>query len=414
MLALCVDHGLHPDSPVWTRRAAETARRLGADWRGLAWTGPKPEAGLAAAARAARHALLADAAREAGARVILTGHTRDDVLESRRMRAEGASVPDPRPWSPSPAWPQGRGLMLLRPLLAERRADLRAWLAARALDWLEDPANADPRHHRARARAALASEAEEAGGSGSERDEAGVTADIMTLARGAGHEAGSILLSVPLLRRARPEAARRVLAAACLSAAGTSTPPRSEGLNLHLRGVCESGAETARNRGSLAGARLERGDEIVRLCREPGEWRRVGAPVLTLTPGRPAVFDGRFELTALSSPETVVPATGSQSLLAHSDRMRLKPYVPAVRAGSPVLLGRAPGEAALSALWPSERLAVKSLAAQRFAAACGLIAHEADLVEESRGAAPVASLCSLSHQRPHPSGAEGRGWNEPA
>ena len=35
LLALTVDHGLHPDSPRWTAFAGEAARRAGADWRAL-------------------------------------------------------------------------------------------------------------------------------------------------------------------------------------------------------------------------------------------------------------------------------------------------------------------------------------------------------------------------------------------
>jgi tRNA(Ile)-lysidine synthase len=87
----------------------------------------------------------------------LLGHTADDLAEAAAMRAEGSSVSDPRYWSPSPVWPEGRGVMLLRPLLGERRAALRAWLSGRGETWLDDPANDDPRSARARARRAGAS-----------------------------------------------------------------------------------------------------------------------------------------------------------------------------------------------------------------------------------------------------------------
>ena len=46
----------------------------------------------------------------------------------------------------------------MRPLLDVRRAELRARLAALGLDWIEDPANADPRFLRARVRAELEAE----------------------------------------------------------------------------------------------------------------------------------------------------------------------------------------------------------------------------------------------------------------
>ncbi|RZJ97851.1 MAG: hypothetical protein EON88_01980 [Brevundimonas sp.] len=108
LLALTVDHGLTPASADWTARAEAAARAVGADWRGLVWRGDKPATGLPAAARLARHRLLADAARKAGARVILIAHTADDIDEGEVMRAEGSSVGRLREWSPSPVWPEGR------------------------------------------------------------------------------------------------------------------------------------------------------------------------------------------------------------------------------------------------------------------------------------------------------------------
>ena len=155
LLALTVDHHLHPDSADWTRRAGDMARAVGANWRLLAWTDDKPATGVPAAARAARHRLLAQAAREARARVVLLAQTADDVLENARMRAGDApGMGRLREWAPSPVWPEGRGVALLRPLLGARRAALREWLRVQGLSWLDDPANADLRHPRIRARQA--------------------------------------------------------------------------------------------------------------------------------------------------------------------------------------------------------------------------------------------------------------------
>src|SRR5690606_36099049 len=141
----------------WARQCGDVAERLGVAFQALRWDGAKPASGLPAAARAARHALLADAARDAGARVILLGHTGDDLIEAAAMRAEGSTVSDPSEWAPSPAWPQGRGVFLLRPMLAVRRAEIRDWLRARDESWIDDPANEDQRFARARARSTLSS-----------------------------------------------------------------------------------------------------------------------------------------------------------------------------------------------------------------------------------------------------------------
>jgi tRNA(Ile)-lysidine synthase len=84
------------------------------------------------------------------------GHTADDVAETQVMRSEGALTPFPREWSPSPVWPEGRGVFILRPLLGVRRESLRRWLLDRGEVWVEDPANSDLRFARSRARRVLA------------------------------------------------------------------------------------------------------------------------------------------------------------------------------------------------------------------------------------------------------------------
>jgi tRNA(Ile)-lysidine synthase len=316
VLSLTVDHQLQPDSAAWTDDAVTKARLLGAEARALAWTGDKPAAGLPAAARRARHALLADAAREAGARVLLLGHTADDIAEAAAMRAEGSSVSDPRDWSPSPAWPEGRSVMLLRPLLGERRDDLRAWLAGQGETWLDDPANDDPRSARARARRAL-------GGSG-QID--GATAQGRPPPIFEGDPTGVIQL--------RRDVAAAHLAAACLCAAGTERPPRGERLERLVARLRSGQTFTA----TLAGARIEADGEAVRVCRDAGETARGGLAPLALAPGETGVWDGRYAVRAGATPVTVRALKGLAAGLPRDQRQALKAVPAAARPALPVLV----------------------------------------------------------------------------
>ncbi|MGZ8371134.1 MAG: tRNA lysidine(34) synthetase TilS, partial [Caulobacteraceae bacterium] len=157
VLAFHVDHGLQAASGEWASFAEQVCGELGVRFQKFDWTGPKPATGLPAAARAARHRLIADAAREAGCCAILVGHTADDVLEGDLIRAETPGLGCLTEWSPSPVWPEGRGLFHFRPLLSVRRETLRDYLIAGDWRWIDDPANDDPAYARARARRLLSS-----------------------------------------------------------------------------------------------------------------------------------------------------------------------------------------------------------------------------------------------------------------
>jgi tRNA(Ile)-lysidine synthase len=378
LLALGVDHGLQAQSPAWMAFAAETARRFGVAWRGLAWAGQKPSTGLPAAARAARHALIADAAREAGAAVVLFAHTHDDVAEGEVMRAEGSNLGRLQAWAPSPAWPEGRGVFLLRPLLDVSRAELRAFLRASGLDWIEDPANDDPRFARTRARARL--------GSGAIALETGPTCDLTSIRslalQSATDDAGVVTIARAALRGG--PAAAPFLRAALLCASGGTRPARGEAMARLIARLTGEDAFTT----TLSGARIEADEGAVRIFREAGETARGGLKPVRVTPGRAAIWDGRFEISGDQSGE-IRALKGLAARLPDADRLEISRFAPAARPCLPVWFG----DGALSPFLASSRTKVRSLTGARLAAACGVIAHEREIAVLSRGEGPGASLC---------------------
>lgn len=326
LVVLHIDHRLQARSGEWAARCRSVARRLGHPIEILPWTGDKPATGLPAAARRARHRFLADAARRAGAAVILTGHTADDLMESRQMRGAGSTVPDARIWSPSPAWPEGRDLFLLRPLLAQRRADLRAWLTEIGETWIDDPANEDLRYARARARAGLEASPDQVApsprpisdGDGLARFRQG----WMSWPRDA-------LLDLSEAQR------RGLLGVGCLCIAGSVRPPRTEALDRILTLLPAAPRPQV---ASLAGARVCVEDDAVVVCREPGEARRGGLSTLLLPAGGPVVWDGRYEITADRPGLVVRPLKGVASGLSSRTAATLARIPPAVRWGLPAVV----------------------------------------------------------------------------
>jgi tRNA(Ile)-lysidine synthase len=155
LVAVTVDHGLRPESEAEALAVKRLARRLGVEHRTLRWTGRKPKTGLQAAARQARYRLLADAARKAKARYILTAHTLDDQAETVLFRmARGSGVSGLAGMSAVAPLPvaEGGGMLLVRPLLPVPKSRLIATLKAAKVAYADDPSNRDPRFTRPRLR----------------------------------------------------------------------------------------------------------------------------------------------------------------------------------------------------------------------------------------------------------------------
>jgi len=357
LVFVTVDHGLQPQSRDWTRQCASLAERLGHRFLARAWVGGKPKTGLPAAARSARHRLLADAAREVGASVILLGHTADDLLESQAMRRDGATTPDAREWAPSPVWPEGRGLFVLRPMLDMRRASLRDWLMARGETWIEDPANENPAYARARVRQRIDRNTEIAHGD----------PPPLTLAAQATHQAGIIALPRIALREAPIAEARRFVALACVSAGGGSRLPAGSRIDRAVQALRSESYVTA----SLAGARLEADDDNFHVFREAGEAARGGLVPVTPVSGRPLIWDGRFEIAASSTGIDVRRLAGLAGRLPVAQRAALRSLPSAARGGLPATLDAAGHANCL--IFTDEAV---NLVPGRFAAAAGLIARE--------------------------------------
>lgn len=354
LAVLHVDHGLNTDSRVWQDRVREIAGQLGAAFHSSRWEGPYPDTGLPTAARAARHARLADMARVVGARVILTGHTADDVAEGQWMQAEGSTLGTVRDWSPSPAWPEGRGLMLLRPLLGERRAALREWLTAQGGEWIEDPANADLRYGRSRARQALAEGAEVAV----------PLEDRLAPSNGITADRWGVI-------RAPRDTVPRALAFGLVVAGGGIRPPRGDRLARLAQRIAAGENFTA----GLVGARVIAEAEGLTLAREAGDYRRRSEPVLDLAPGVETIWDGRFALMVDEPGWRVVPLAGRAARLGREDRALVASLPAATRPGLPVLI-RDDGTGPVLA---QSGARVEALAACRLALGLGQVEHEADL-----------------------------------
>lgn len=332
--AVVVDHSLRAGSGEDARRAADIAQAIGrpAQIVKLAWEDGANRAHEAA--REARYRALCAAARACGARVIVTGHTRDDQAETVLMRMQRGSglrgLSGMRAFAPMPIWPEGRGLWLARPLLAMRRQELRDYLRTRQADWIEDPSNENQVYARVRARGFLAEQ--EAAGIDAMRlaavatrlqsvmaqiDEA-ASALIATRAKFLGDEVTIASSDADALVR------QRALQVLITAAGGSARGPDADAVAA-IDDAVQSGSFTG---ATLSGAqlRLRRGGLVLSRDRGALEGRADGTPgvaPLALPAGAETVWDARLALTAPDAGWSVIVENGAAWLARGEERAAL-------------------------------------------------------------------------------------------
>lgn len=151
-----VDHQLRPEAAEEAAFVSRVCAARGIPHQTLVWATPMAKQ---AAARRARHALMAEALKAAGGTHLLLGHTIGDQCETFLMRARQGStwygLAGMQERSLSPVWPEGAGVTLARPLLRQSRVALRDLLLEQGQVWVEDPSNENSVYERVRVRRLL-------------------------------------------------------------------------------------------------------------------------------------------------------------------------------------------------------------------------------------------------------------------
>ena len=153
--AATVDHGLRAESADEAAMVCEVCAGLGVPHQTLLADWPKrPEAGIQAAARAMRYRLLNEWAIEREHAAVATAHHADDQAETLLMRLlRGSGVGGLGGSRAKRALSEQ--VLLLRPLLGWRKAELDGVVREAGLTAVDDPSNRDLRHDRSRIRQIL-------------------------------------------------------------------------------------------------------------------------------------------------------------------------------------------------------------------------------------------------------------------
>jgi tRNA(Ile)-lysidine synthase len=293
--AVTVDHGLRAGSADEIRKLGGWLEKLAIEHRILTWTGAKPVAGIQAAARDARYALISAWCREQGILHLFLAHTLEDQAETFLMRlARGSGVDG---LAAMPGVTERFGLRLLRPLLSVPKARLRALLRARGQDWIEDPSNRDETYERVRIRRLMPDLAS----GGLDAEALSRTAARMAGARlaleGAAceliaraaffHPAGFARLERSALTAAPEEVALHVLGRVLMTLGGGDHKPRRQKLERLWAALRQKDLSL-----TLGGCRVEeRSGGALLICREARNLPEIS----NIQPGRRVIWDNRFE-----------------------------------------------------------------------------------------------------------------------
>lgn len=318
LTAVTIDHRLRAESAQEAENVGQVCNEHGIAHRVLAWEEAKPKTGLAAAARSARYRLLVQAAHEAGADFIATGHTRDDQIETFLMRKERSSHSEARGLAAMALRSRlENSVELIRPLLDQSRLDLRKELQHRDIVWFDDPSNVNTQYERPRVRATSAAIADPdtilaqiaVASAARKRDNAVLISALNSSDCISMDELGTIWVDSSIYA-ALPENVRRLLAALLASLAGG-------------RRFLPGDAERSRIERLLAGqekftsltvfgalVQFGKGGQPHRFRRE-----RRNLPTERLDPGQQTDWDGRFRFVNSGAVSIEIAAPGRQELI---------------------------------------------------------------------------------------------------
>lgn len=315
--AATVDHGLRSEAPSEAAYVAQICEGLGVSHTILCWTDWDKSGNLQAEARAARYRLLADWAKSRNLESVLLGHTMDDQAETLLMRlARGAGVDG---LSAMAARFTRAGQTFGRPLLDVRRQDLRKFLNARDVAWIDDPSNTDPAYDRVRVRAALATLGEigldapvlsrVSQNLAESRDAlrwqvAQIAKDTVTTDR------GDIIVSLSDITAYPDEILRRLMSEALMWVSGASYVPRGRAMTRLVAALRAGRGETLH--GCLV--RVSHGK-----CRISREWAAVARVVSCGPMDQEIVWDRRWHVTGPWQEGLQVRALSEQGILQVPD-----------------------------------------------------------------------------------------------
>jgi tRNA(Ile)-lysidine synthase len=302
--AATVDHGLRTEAAEEADHVAHLCEGLGIPHSILEWRGWDGKGNLQDHARRNRYRLLAEWARDAGQETVCLGHTLDDQAETFLMRLARESGLDGLSGMPPLFF--RHDMRFDRPLLSERRDNLRAYLERRGVSWVDDPSNDDEGFTRVRARQALKA----LGPLGISPETIDSSMQNLNLSRLALGEAlretalkvsrvsnGDLVLDRTALLRQNPEVQRKLMAAALRWIASEDYPPRRDALAEASLAIIEKRNFT------LHGCLMLVTDMTVRITREYNAVRGMSGPTTVL-------WDQRWTLDGPHASELQVRALG--------------------------------------------------------------------------------------------------------
>tara|TARA_R110002096_G_scaffold47539_49_gene126906 strand:+ start:395 stop:1642 length:1248 start_codon:yes stop_codon:yes gene_type:complete len=306
--AVTIDHALRAESAAEARGVAQICKGLGVPHDTLVWDHGTVAGNLMDAARRARYGLIARWAAQDNIDHVVLGHTADDQAETFLMGlARGAGLDGLT--GMRPFWTQG-GVRFVRPLLDQRRRDLRDFLTRQGVPWMDDPSNSNERYHRVKARGALKA-----------LKPLGITVDRLlnsienlrraqlamqqvvadTAAAICRESAGELLFDGAAWAQTRPEIQRRLLIAGLQWVSGAEYPPRAAA-------VARLGTSVAAGRAAtLWGCRIRPFADGFRIAREARAVEGVKCST-------DALWDGRWQVDGPHAAGLGLRALGADGL----------------------------------------------------------------------------------------------------